>query len=277
MTGFINIDKREGDTSAYAVDRIKGLFKSPCGHMGTLDPLASGVLPVGIGNATRLFDYFLEKSKTYLAHFKFGATTATLDRESELIIGGTIPSQAEIERVLPQFLGEIDQIPPVYSAKCVDGKRSYELARQGVALELAPKRVKIERFRLLEQTAVDEFSFEIVCGGGTYIRALARDLAAALNTQGFMSGLRRTASGIFTLKTAVPLEKLTKENRFDYLIPTDEVLPFPVLDVTDEKLYNGLKVPCKEQDGLYKLYRGGEFYGLARVKEGLVKTEKKLC
>lgn len=277
MTGFINIDKREGDTSAYVVNRIKGLFKSPCGHMGTLDPLASGVLPVGIGNSARLFDYFLEKSKTYLAHFRFGVTTETLDRESEPVFGGRIPTQAEIERVLPQFLGEIDQIPPVYSAKCVDGKRSYELARQGIALALSPKRVKIENFRLLEQTAPDEFSFEIVCGGGTYIRALARDLAAALDTQGFMSGLRRTASGIFTLKTAVPLEKLTKENRFDFLIPTDEVLPFPVIDIADEKLYNGLKVPCKEPDGLYKLYRGGEFYGLARVAGGLVKTEKKLC
>lgn len=277
MTGFVNVDKREGDTSTYVVSRIKSLSRCACGHMGTLDPLASGVLPVGIGNATRLFDYFLEKTKTYIARFRFGMTTVTLDRESELIYGGDVPTAAAIEGVLPRFVGEIDQVPPAYSAKFVDGKRSYELARQGREVELKPKRIKIESFRLLEQIAPDEFTFEIVCGGGTYIRSLARDLAAALGTQGFMNGLRREASGVFTLQTAVTLDKLTRENFKDYVIPTEEVLPFPVIDITDEKLYHGLKVPCERADGLYKLYRGGEFYGLVRVKEGLAKTEKKLC
>ena len=277
MTGFININKREGVSSTYAVNRIKRLSKSPCGHMGTLDPLASGVLPVGIGNATRLFEYFLEKTKTYEAHFRFGVTTVSLDRETELEFGGSIPTAQEIEAALPQLLGEIDQVPPAYSAKFVDGKRSYELARQGQEVDLKPKRVRIDAFRLLGQTAPDEFAFEIVCGGGTYIRALARDLAAALKTQGFMSALKRTKSGVFTEETAVPIEALTAENLADYVIPTEDVLPFPVLDITDERLYHGLKIPCEVTDGLYKLYQGGSFYGLARVKEGQVKTEKKLC
>lgn len=277
MTGFVNVDKREGQNSTFVVSRLKRLSGTPCGHMGTLDPLASGVLPVGIGNAARLFDYFLEKTKTYIARFRFGVTTATLDRESEPIFGGPLPTADEIEAVLSQFLGEIDQVPPAYSAKFVDGKRSYDLARQGVEVALKPKRIKIESFRLLEQLAPDEFSFEIVCGGGTYVRSLARDLAQALGTQGFMNGLRRTRSGIFTLETAVPLDKLTPENFAEYVIPTDSVLPYPVLDITDERLYHGLKIPCKSADGVYKLYRGGEFYGIARIADGQVKAEKKLC
>ena len=277
MTGFVNVWKKEGTTSTYVVNRVKRFAKDSCGHMGTLDPLASGILPVGIGNATRLFDYFLDKSKTYIARFRFGVTSVSLDRESPLEYGGRVPSQEEIEAVLPRFVGEIDQVPPAYSAKCVNGMRSYEYARLGHEVELKSKKVKIESFRFLEQLAPDEFSFEIVCGGGTYIRSLARDLAEALGTKGFMNGLARTQSGVFTKETAVPLEELTKENFSKYIIPTDEVLPYPSIDSTDEKLYNGLKVPCGEADGLYKLYQGGVFYGLARVKEGLLKTEKKLC
>lgn len=277
MTGFLNIDKGEGVSSAYAVNRVKKLIKSPCGHMGTLDPLASGVLPIAIGNASRLFEYFLDKKKIYLARFRFGVTTVTLDRESEPVFGGRIPSQAEIEEVLPQFIGEIDQIPPAYSAKSVGGMRSYDLARQGKEVALNPKRVKIESFRFLEQTAPDEFSFEIVCGGGTYIRSLARDLAAALGTQGFMNALRRTASGIFTEETAVPLDKLTPETISKYVIPTEEVLPFPMLNVTDERYYHGVAYSLNVSDGTYKIFRGAEFYGTGIVRGGILRPDKKLC
>ncbi len=277
MTGFVNIDKREGLSSTYAVNRIKRLSGAPCGHMGTLDPLASGVLPVGIGNATRLFEYFLEKEKTYLARFRFGVTSPSLDRESGLVFGGRVPSADEIGKMLPQFLGEIEQVPPVFSAISVGGRRSYEYARQGKEVALTAKRVKISSFRLIEQTGADEFSFEIVCGGGTYIRALARDLAHALGTEGLMAALRRTKSGIFIEETAVELDSLTPENLKNYIIPTEEVLPFPVLTIDDERLYHGLAVPQNVADGRYKLYRGGEFYGIARVEAGMAKTEKKLC
>ncbi len=277
MTGFVNIDKREGVSSVYAVNRVKRLSGVPCGHLGTLDPLASGVLPVGIGNATRLFNYFLEKEKTYLARFRFGVTSKSLDRESELLFGGRVPSCGEIEAVLPHFLGEIEQVPPAFSAISVGGKRSYEYARQGKEVPLNAKRVRISAFRLLGQTGEDEFAFEIVCGGGTYIRSLARDLANALGTEGFMAALRRTQSGVFTEKTAVELDALTAENLIEYLIPTEDVLPFPALEMDDERLYHGLALPWKGENGQYKLYRGGQFYGLARVENGLVKAEKKLC
>lgn len=277
MTGFVNVWKAEGISSAFVVNRIKRLLKCPCGHMGTLDPLASGVLPVGAGNATRLFDYFLAKTKTYSARFRFGVTTPTLDRESEPVYGGGVPSLEEITAALGGFLGEIEQIPPAFSAVSVNGKRSYELARAGKDVALTPKRVFIEDFCLEGQTAPDEFSFTITCGGGTYIRSLARDLAAALGTNGFMSALARTRSGVFTQETSVPLEKLTEENVADYLIPTETVLPFPTLRITDGRLYQGVRLSCDKADGLYKLYDGEGFYGIARVSGGLVKTEKKLC
>ena len=277
MTGFLNIRKEEGASSAYVVSRVRRLVHTPCGHMGTLDPLASGVLPVGIGNATRLFDFFLDKKKTYLAHFRFGVTTDTLDGEGAVRPAGRVPSRAEIEGVLPGFVGEIDQLPPKYSAKSVNGRRSYELARAGQEVELSPKRVRIEDIELLEQTGADEFSFRIVCGGGTYIRALARDIAAKLGTGAYMSGLVREGSGPFSLETAVRLSELTPENVAEHLIPTDSVLPFPSISVEDKRYFQGVRIPCAHEDGLYKIYSAEGFYGLGRVEGGELRPEKKLC
>lgn len=277
MTGFVNVYKPEGMGSTKVVGRVKYLLKTPCGHMGTLDPLACGVLPVGIGNAARLFDYFLQKEKRYSARFVFGATTDTLDREGEIVRGGRVPSADEIAAALPAFIGEIMQTPPRYSAVSVNGRRGYDLARSGQDFELSAKKVRIASFTLREQTAPDEFAFDIVCGGGTYIRSLARDLAEALGTKGYMSYLCRTASGVFTCETSVPFDSLTAENIRDYIIPTDSVLPFPVLENADERIFHGVGVRTACADGLYKLYRGEEFYGIARVADGVARSEKKLC
>lgn len=277
MTGFLNIDKAEGDTSTYVVNCVKRLSHEACGHLGTLDPLASGVLPVGIGNATRLFSYFLEKDKTYIARFRFGATSVTLDRESAPVFGGRIPSEEEIAAALPRFEGELLQTPPAFSAISVGGKRSYEYARQGKEVPLTAKRIHISSFRLLEQTGADEFCFEIVCGAGTYIRALARDLAEVLGTKGYMTGLTRTRSGCFTLENAVSLRELTPETLSRYLIPTEEVLPYPALEVEDERYYRGVRYAVSSPDGFYKIYRGGSFYGIGAVEGGILRPEKKLC
>lgn len=277
MTGFINVYKEKGVGSTFVVNRIKRLTKTSAGHMGTLDPLASGVLPVAIGNAARLFDYFLDKEKTYLARFRFGVTTDTLDEEGEKIFGGSVPSEAEINAALPAFLGEIKQVPPKYSAVSVGGRRGYELARAGAEFTLQAKTVRIFSFTCTGQTAPDEYAFEIVCGGGTYIRSLARDLAAALGTRGYMSALERTASGVFTKETAVRLDALTPDNVAEYLIPTERVLPYPAMEGADGRIFNGVAVECALKDGLYKLYRDKEFYGLARVANGYAKAEKKLC
>lgn len=281
MTGFINADKRAGVSSAHVVNRIKYLTGTPCGHMGTLDPLASGVLPIGVGRASRLFDYFLNKRKVYLASFRFGETSDTLDTEGEISARtDCVPTSEEIEAVLPRFVGEIDQVPPRYSAKSVDGRRGYELARAGVDFTLPPKRVRIDSLELTGQSAPNVYEFKIVCGGGTYIRSLARDIAEATGSLGLMCALRRTASGIFDEETAVAVETLTKETVEKYLIPTDEVLPFPVYRPEGEdrrRLLNGLRVPTDLPEGLYKCYIDGAFYGIAAAEGGACRIQTKLC
>lgn len=282
--GFLNIDKPSGITSSTVVNKCKWLSGVPCGHMGTLDPLASGVLPVGVGNATRLFDYFLDKDKEYIAEFTFGVTSDTLDSTGELIQTGDIPSVAEITRVLPDFRGEQLQMPPKYSAKSVNGRRGYELARAGVEFELQPKKVRIDSVELLEQISRDCFRFKIRCGGGTYIRSIARDIAEKLDTYAVMSALRRTQSGVFTLSNALPYQELEKDPTVSdlkaFLIPTERVLPFTALTLTgkdERRFFNGVAVETDERDGLYKVYQDGAFYGVAEVKDGKAKAKIKLC
>ena len=284
--GFINVDKPSGIVSSTVVNKIKWLSGVPCGHMGTLDPLASGVLPVGVGNATRLFDYFLEKEKEYIAEFTFGVDSDTLDSTGSLVQGGHVPNETEIEGVLPALVGEVMQIPPKYSAKNVNGRRGYDLARAGIEFELAPKKVHIFSIDLLgkKEETEDTYLFKIRCGGGTYIRSIARDMAAALGTKAVMSALRRTQSGIFTLQNAIPFAVLEKDPSLEdlerYLIPTDSVLPFETLALTEAemgRILQGQRVKTNQADGIYKIYTTDGFYGLAEVVEGLAKAKTKLC
>ena len=266
--GFLNVDKPSGMTSSAVVNRIKRLTGLPCGHMGTLDPLASGVLPVGIGNATRLFEYFLNKQKEYIAEFTFGADSDTLDSTGE-----------EIERILPDFEGEIMQVPPKYSAKNVGGRRGYDLARAGIEFELEPKKVRIDEVALLGGEG-DVFRFRIRCGGGTYIRSLARDIAGKLGTKAVMSGLRRTKSGYFKIEEAVPFDALAGENIEELIIPTESVLPYETIVLTcprAEKIFCGVPASTDYADGEYKIYRDGIFYGIAEVRNKRAKIKTKLC
>lgn len=282
MTGFININKAVGVSSAREVNIIKRLTGTPCGHMGTLDPMASGVLPVAIGNATRLFDYFLNKRKKYIAIFRFGVDSDTLDTTGNIFKeGGKVPSEEDIKLRLSDFEGEILQIPPKYSAKNISGKRGYELARAGVEFELPPKKVNIYSLKLLRTVSGDEFEFEIECGGGTYIRSIARDLGASLGTTAVMSALIRAESGIFNIKDAVSTENLTVDNIKNFVIPTQEVLPFEEIYPNErdvKKLLNGLSIKTELADGVYKIFtRPREFYGLAEVNKFSLRIKTKLC
>ena len=283
--GFFNVGKPSGITSSTVVNKCKWLTGVACGHMGTLDPLASGVLPVGVGNATRLFDYFFEKEKEYIAEFTFGVSSDTLDSTGELVYGGDIPTQTDIEKVLPAFIGDIAQMPPKYSAKSINGRRGYELARAGIEFELKPKTVKIFGVELLGKAERENaFLFKIHCGGGTYIRSIARDIAEKLGTNAVMSALRRTKSGFFTIENTIPFSLLEQDLSVSelekYLIPTESVLPFERLVLqgkNTERIFNGLAVETEQSDGLYKLYKDDAFYGVAEVKDNKAKAKTKLC
>lgn len=277
--GFVNLNKPSGKSSAAYVGKIKRLTGQPCGHLGTLDPLASGVLPVGIGNANRLFNYFLQKKKEYIAEFRFGETSDTLDSTGEIIKGGRIPPMEEIAAKLPSFIGEIDQIPPKYSAKSVDGRRGYHLARAGVEFTLPPKKVCVDEFALLGKGQEENtYRFLINCGAGTYIRSLARDLGAALKTNALMSALTRTKSGIFCIENAVSPDDLTEENIEEYIIPTESVLNLPKIYLSEnDRLFTGIQTKTEAKDGEYILYRGDTFYGMATVKDSTFFSVVKLC
>lgn len=278
-SGFINLNKPSGVSSAAMVSKIKRLTGVACGHMGTLDPMASGVLPVAVGNSSRLFNYLLNKEKIYRAVFRFGQETDTLDALGTVLCEGKkIPTQEEINDKLQFFVGEIEQFPPAYSAKSVNGVRAYQLARQGKPVLLQAKKVYIRSVVLTRRVLEDSFEFVISCGGGTYIRSLGRDIAKACGTVATMTSLVREKSGVFTLDGACTIEELTAENWRERLIPPDRVFEMPAVDFDGEqarKLKNGLGVEYPVS-GEYMLYLDDEFYGIARAEEGILRAKVKL-
>lgn len=278
MKGFINLIKPKDMSSAYAVGAVKKKFNLPCGHMGTLDPMADGVLPVGVHKTSRLFNYLLDKKKTYIAEFTFGYSTDTLDITGKIEDKtSVVPSVSDIKKVLPTFIGEIDQIPPKYSAKCIAGKRGYELARKGIDFTLEAKKVSILDVKLLEQTGENSYSFQIECRGGTYIRSLARDIGEAVGSMAVMSKLTRSVSGIFTLENGVSVEEFkASSNPEKYLISPDLAVDFPKVVLTNNqatRILNGLFDKYELQDGLYRVYNENEFWGVGSSKKGVLKID----
>ena len=208
--GWLIFDKPQGMTSTQAVSRVKRLYDAAkAGHAGTLDPLATGVLPIALGEATKTVPFVVEGSKDYRFTVRFGAETDTDDSEGKPAdTSETRPTGAEIEAKLPDFTGEIDQVPPRYSALKVDGARAYDLAREKEEFELAPRRVSIARLALVDHPDQDRCVLEARCGKGTYVRALARDLGRALGALGHVEALRRTRVGAFDEERAVTLATL---------------------------------------------------------------------
>lgn len=221
ISGWVVVDKPLGLTSTDVVARVRRLFNAQkAGHAGTLDPLATGVLPVALGEATKTVPFILDASKRYRFQVRFGEATATDDAEGVVTATSPVrPSAAAIEAVLARFTGEIDQVPPAYSAIKVDGERAYDLARAGEAVALKPRRVRIDEIRLLGCPDGDHAELEILCSKGTYVRSLARDLALALGTVGHVSALRRIAHGPFREEVAIPLDKLMA---FGHIAPASE-------------------------------------------------------
>jgi tRNA pseudouridine55 synthase len=244
VSGWICLDKPYDLTSTHAVSRVRRAFNAQkAGHAGTLDPLATGILPIALGEATKTVPFLVDADKAYRFTLAWGETTATNDREGEVTArSGVRPSVAEVEAALPAFVGEISQVPPAYSAIKVGGERSYDLARAGQAVELAPRRVTIHSARVAEAPDADHVTLEIACGKGTYVRAIARDLAELLGACGHVSDLRRTRVGGFTEQSAVTLEFLEdlghKARQSEALLPVETALDdIPELAVTAEDAF----------------------------------------
>lgn len=210
VNGWLIIDKPAGTGSTDVVNLTRKLLNAnKNGHAGTLDPFATGVLPVAFGEATKLIAYVTDGEKEYEFTLKFGIATTTDDCEGEVCGSSSkIPDQEEILQVLPQFTGVIEQVPPAYSAIKINGERAYKLARQGKPVEMKPRRVEIYGLKLLGQNESDSYSFRVRCSKGTYVRTLGRDIALKLGSVGHLTALRRTKCGIFSVQDTILLEKL---------------------------------------------------------------------
>lgn len=253
INGWINIDKPVGMTSAACVNSVRrALDAAKLGHAGTLDPAASGVLPVALGEATKTMPFVVDTHKKYVFTVNWGERRDTDDNEGQIVeTSDQRPDGAEIRAALPQFTGDISQVPPAYSAIKVDGARAYTLARAGENVALAARQISIVSFELLDIPDRDCARFAVTSGKGAYMRGLARDLAEALGTCGHLSGLRRSAVGPFTEATAISLEKLEELGHsaaaFPILLPIETALvgiPAVALSVKEaEQLRNGQAVP----------------------------------
>lgn len=248
--GFLNIDKPLGMTSHDVVAKIRrGLKIKKVGHAGTLDPLATGVLVVCVGAATRLSEYVMHTTKRYRAQIHLGVTTETYDAEGEVIrqVDASHVTRADFEAALAQFQGEIEQLPPMYSAIKQGGRKLYELARAGETVERPARPVTIHALDVVDWSP-PQVTVDVVCSSGTYIRSLAYEVGEALGVGAHLSGLVRTASGSFELERAVGLETLlNSDNSHQYLITPDQALhPMPVVDMDAaavEALVHGRTVP----------------------------------
>lgn len=244
VSGWVCLDKPYDLTSTQAVGRIRRLFNAQkAGHAGTLDPLATGVLPIALGEATKTVSFMMDAGKTYRFTIAWGRTTTTLDREGETSAASDVrPTADEAAAALPAFIGEIDQVPPAFSAIKVEGERAYDLARAGQTVELAARRVVIHDARVTGAPDADHVEIEIDCGKGVYVRALVRDLAERLGACGHVSALRRTRVGPFTEARAITLENLEdlghKPGFLEVLLPVETALDdIPELAVTAEDAF----------------------------------------
>jgi tRNA pseudouridine55 synthase len=244
ISGWICLDKPYDLTSTHAVGRVRRLFDAQkAGHAGTLDPLATGILPIALGEATKTVPFMMDADKAYRFTIAWGATTTTLDREGAVTARSDVrPTRDQVEAALPAFVGDIQQIPPQFSAIKVDGERAYDLAREGVEVDLKARTVTIHSARVSNVPDPDHCEIEIECGKGTYVRALVRDLAEALGTCGHVWDLRRTRVGSFGEAQAILLENLEdlvhKSAASEALLPVETALDdIPVLAVTDEEAF----------------------------------------
>jgi tRNA pseudouridine55 synthase len=298
LDGWLIIDKPPGLTSTDVVNRVRrALDAQKAGHGGTLDPLATGVLPVAFGAATKTVPYVMDGTKLYRFTLRFGEARETDDADGK-VTATTVdrPTDHQIEAALRQFLGDIMQIPPAFSAVKVAGERAYDMAREGRAPVLEPRPARVDRFELIERPDPDHAVFEVASGKGVYMRSLARDLAVSCGTLGHVAALRRLRVGPFTEAQAIPLDKVrstedTAPASPDLLLPVATALAdIPALAMTDAEasdrrhgqaislvaLIGRIPGSADPQGGLVRAMAGGRVIGLARLEDGMLKPERVL-
>lgn len=287
LDGWLLVDKPLNVTSAYVVNRVKHAFNAcKVGHSGTLDPLATGLLPIAFGQATKTIPYIMDKTKVYYFELTFGESRTTDDAEGEVLDHSEFrPGDEQINKALQSFQGEIYQVPPIYSAVKVQGRRSYDLARQGEKPQLKERLARIDSFRMIERIDKDRAKFEVVSGKGVYMRSLARDLAVACNTVGYVSELRRLRVGPFDIANAFLLDKIVENGKkgvvsLDMLLPVQTALDdIPALAVTEEEaeslnfgksidlteIWNRFALDVNSYDGIVRAMKKEHFIGLCHL------------
>lgn len=269
VDGWLILDKPEGLNSTRAVSIVRRVFNAAkAGHAGTLDPLATGVLPIALGEGTKTVPFVMDGRKSYRFEVRWGQATATDDREGEIVATSeTRPTAAEIQAALPGFLGEIEQVPPRYSAIKIEGERAYDLARADQPVEMKSRIVTVTRLELMRIVDADTAEFELDCGKGTYVRSLGRDLALALGTVGHVHSLRRLRSGPFTLEHAISLDLLDGPEQVP--APQSHLLPIETaLDDIPALALNGMEATLMRNGQAVPLFRAVDLQRLGDLEEG---------
>lgn len=284
MDGILIVNKTKGCTSHDIVYQVKKMVNEKVGHTGTLDPMATGVLPLLIGKGTLCSKYLINHDKIYEVQLTLGIKTDTADSEGTIIKEKKVPEEAfkkeRVEEVLKSFLGKQEQIPPMYSAIKVNGKKLYEYARKGETIEVKPRKIEIYNIELIRINKEDrQIEFKVSCSKGTYIRSLCEDIASRLNTVGYMCELQRLQVGEFNISDSISLVELekNKENINTKMITIEELFKNNKnIELDDKKLslfLNGVQLSRKEKDGVYKIYNNNRFIGIGCLEEHLLKRD----
>ena len=288
MNGILIINKEKGCTSHDIVYKVKKIFNEKVGHTGTLDPLAEGVLPILIGKGTLCSKYLINHDKKYVVSLALGQKTETADLEGKIIEEKNIPdkslTQSKIEKVLKSFIGKQQQMPPIYSAIKVNGKKLYEYARKGQNVEIKPREIEIYDIKLMNIDAQKkQIQFEVFCGKGTYIRSLCEDIAEKLETVGYMESLKRIQVGDFKIEESSKIQEL-EENKEDTKYLESKIISVEEIFKNKEKIklddkkmqlfLNGVKITQNQENDIYRIYDKNEkFIGIGIIQDKLLKRD----
>ena len=282
MDGIIVINKEKGCTSHDIVYKIRKMFNTKVGHTGTLDPNATGVLPILLGKGTKISKYLIEHDKEYEVVLQLGVKTTTADEEGEIIEEKDVLKesleQLEIERILKSFIGKIKQMPPKYSAIKVNGRKLYEYARKGQEVEIKPREVEIYNIEITNiQKEKKQIEFKVSCSKGTYIRTLCEDIAEKMRTVGYMKELKRTKVGDFNIEQAITLGQLQEKENIKIITIEEMFKDKEEIILEDSKitlLLNGVKMNMKKPNGIYRIYnKQNKFIGLGIVQNKILKID----